>query len=544
MSKLISLNLPAPETRNVNLENPNVSLSAALLGMGMGAYTDSNERVTEQTSLEVPTVLACVRILSESIGSLPFRVYEELPRGRRVAKDHPLYYLLTQEANPETTAVTFLTTMAVHATLWQNAYAEIERDPMGRVTGLWPRLPWRTKAKRANGRLVYETTDTPQGLPRVIHPDDMLHVVGFSLDGLTGTQIITAARQSIGLAMVAARFGARFYANGARPGFFLQPENPLSPEDMKLLREDVEIMSSGGNAHRVAAVPNGIKITPVPIDPSQAEYIATRKLERSEIAAIFRVPRYMVGDDGEKMGTKSTVEQQNSDFLNSTLRPWLDRFSQEFERKLLPVIGRNAGKFSLHFYTDALLSIDRATRYATYTQGRNGGWLSINDIREMEGLPPVPSALADDYLQPLNMESVINASADIEVADEEADSGEVTSDESLGAEDIPNASRARALYLPLYRDAINRLQHRGKPDFESMKVALTPLCSSLGTYFRTSETAGNSEQGALDKYLRGLSTRVSNVNPDEDFEKLLKAIVFATQQDEAEAKAKEILSHE
>jgi HK97 family phage portal protein len=524
------------ETRSNPMENPSMSLSAGLLSLGLGNYTDSNENVTEQTSLEVPTVLACVRILSEGVGSIPFRVYEELGRGRKPAKDHHLFYLLTQEPNPEMPAVTFISTMMTHAALWQNAYAEIERDNSGRAAAFWPRMPWRTKPARVNGRLVFKTTDTPNGVERVIDAANMLHIVGFSLDGLTGSSLIANARQTIGLAMVAARFGARFYANGARPGFFLQPDAPLSPEDMTLLRQDVEMLSSGANVHRIAALPIGIKVVPAIKDPSaMQEYINTRKYERDEIAAFMRVPGYMIGSTEKVM--KSTIEAQNQEFLTYSLRPWLERFEQEFQRKLLPPVGRASGKYTLHFYVDALLAVDTALATAKYTAGRNGGWYSANDIREMQGMECIPVG-GDDYLIPLNTVNAASAAEAIET-DEEPSSDETGPDEPV------KASRAKELYGPIFTDAFTRLQHRSKKDLESITRALTPAITSLGAYFRTSTTVGTAETQAVEKYLKGLEGRAANLTGDvavSELDRVVKSIVFAVSTDAAEAQARKVIN--
>ena len=323
---LISLNLHSPglEKRDgVNLNQAGVSLAAGLAALGMGTFTDSNETVNERTSFEVPTYLTCIRILSESIGSLPLRVYEKMPRGQRPAPSHYLYYLLTERPNPQMSATVFFQTLMTAAAGWGNAYAKIERDSSGaRPVALWPLSPWKTKPVRKNGLLTFETTDTADGLPATIKSDDMLHIIGFSFDGLQGTAFVKLARQCIGLALVAARFGARFYANGARNSFFLQADHDLSPEELTEMRLDVEALSTGANAWRVANLPNGVKIVPVETDPNAlSEYTTTSKYTRDEIAAFMRVPGYMVGST-EKI-LKSTVEAQNREFLSYSLTPWL-----------------------------------------------------------------------------------------------------------------------------------------------------------------------------------------------------------------------------
>jgi HK97 family phage portal protein len=526
---------PTPAERRSALENPSVPLSAALASLGWGQVTDSNERVDERTALQVPTVLACVRILSEGVGSLPLRVYEELPRGRRLAKQHFLYRLLTLEPNPECTAISLLTTAMVHAVLWQDAYIEIERNAAGQCIGLWPRVPWRTRAIRRAGRLVYETTDTAAGTPRQIEPDDMLHIPGFSLDALTGTSLIGLSRQSVGLSLAAAKYGARLYANSSRPCFVLQLTSPFSPEDTTRLRTDLESMTAGVNSGRIAVMPYGTEAKPLVIEPINAQFAETRRFEREEIAAAFRVPGYMVG--ATEKALKSTIESQNLEFLTYSLRPWLERFEQEAQRKLLPSVGRNANRYSIHFYADAMLSVDVATRTARYTQGRNGGWYSVNDIRESEGLEPI--AHGDTYLQPLNMVAAGTSSTDIETEDEDA----VVDSEP----DAAPAAQARTILKPLFTDAIGRIQHRSMRNSAAFQQCLTPVITALAAQLRAGSEAGEAEQKAISKYLSGAEQRSTKWSDDpapDEFEKLLRSLVFAIESDRAEARARKVLNEQ
>lgn len=457
------------ESRN-SLENPNVPLSLGLAAVGLGMPTSSNEYVTEKTSLEVPTVLACVRILSEGVGSLPLRIYEELPvRGRRLAKEHPLYRLLTLEPNPDSTAVNLLTTLMVHAVLWQKAFCEIERNSAGQPIALYPRLPWLTKPIRQNGVLYFSTTDTQGGHERIIKADDMLHIVGFSVDGISGMSLIQLARQSIGLSMAAAKYGARFFANNARPGGVIELTNPLSPEDMTRLRLDIEAMQSGVNTHRVAVMPPGMKWNTISVNPVESEYIAVSKFTVCEIAAMMRVPGYMVGALEKVL--KSTVEAQNSEFLSFSLRPWLERFEQEFMRKLLP-LGRNAGKYTLRFFVDELLRADLAARNAGYTAGITGGWLCPDDVCELEGRPPIKGG--DVYRAPLNMGPIGEDDRPLDTEDD----GEPDDNNS----DDNKAKAARAIFLPLLQDAIGRMRARSKKDAAACRTAFSPLIASFRTY--------------------------------------------------------------
>jgi HK97 family phage portal protein len=564
---LISLNIPRPELpekrdAGVNLNQAGVSLAAGLAALGMGTFTDSNETVNERTAFEVPTYLTCVRVLSESIGSLPLRVYEKLERGQRPAPSHYLYYLLSERPNPQMSATVFFQTLMTAAVGWSNAYAKIERDSSGfRPVALWPLCPWKTKPVRKNGILGFETTDTADGLPAIIKSEDMIHIVGFSFNGLQGTPLVHMARQCMGLAIVAARFGARFYANGARNSFFLQADHDLSPEELTEMRLDVEALSTGANAWRVANLPNGVNIVPVETDENAlAEYTTTSKYTRDEIAAFCRVPGYMVGSTEKVM--KSTIEAQNREFLTYSLQPWITKIQQELQYKLLPTMGRSANQYVLRFYLDALLAADTLTQTAKQTAGRMGGWLSVNDVREQLGMEPIPGG--DEYIVPLNYQAATEASVPEETDDDpedtspdeqaDADASDPDAKATKQAKEIiaqalkpPVVPQPRSMFLPLFNDAYGRLQNRAKKDSAAVTQTFTPICTAVGNYFRSGSTVGAAETKAIEKYLTGLETRISKTTPDAEFKKLLRCIVYAIEEDHAEARANhhlEGLEHE
>jgi HK97 family phage portal protein len=451
-------------------------------------------------------------------------------------------------------AAVFFQTLMTGAVGWSNAYAKIERDSSGaRPVALWPLLPWKTKPVRKNGILAFETTDTADGLPATIKSEDMLHIVGFTFNGLQGTSFSHLAQQCLGLALVAARFGARFYANGARNSFFLQADHDLSPEELTEMRLDVEALSTGANAWRVANLPNGVKIVPVETnDNALAEYTTTAKYTRDEIAAFMRVPGYMVGSTEKVL--KSTVEAQNREFLSYSLQPWLVKIQQEFQYKLLPTMGRTANQYVIRHYLDALLAADTLTMTAKQTAGRMGGWLSVNDIREQLGLEPVPGG--DAYITPLNYVTATEAAegeeTDNDPEDTSPDDDKTDTDpevlQAKGATKIiaqalqPPKQQPRSMFEPLFNDAYSRLQNRSKKDSAAIAQTLSPVCVAVGNYFRSSKTVGTAEQKAVDKYMTGLESRVSTTTADAEFKKLLRCVVYAIEEDSAEARAREHLS--
>ncbi len=229
------------KTFRSSLENPNTPLTFPtewLSGWLNGHRTHSGVRVSEQNAMTIPSVFACVRIISEGLACLPCKIFERTaPNSRTEAMELPLYYLLRYAPNPQMTAFTFFETMQGHLCLWGNAYAEIQRDGAGRVVGLWPRHPYKTRPFRnAAGDLFYEVhVGTAQ--PRKVPASDMLHVRGLSDDGILGISPVSQARQAFGLALATEKYGAQFFGNGSRPGGILSHPKTLKDDAAKKLKE-------------------------------------------------------------------------------------------------------------------------------------------------------------------------------------------------------------------------------------------------------------------------------------------------------------------
>lgn len=396
-----------------SLENPNNPLTFPAEWMSSwlnGARTHSGIRVNEVTAMYIPAVYACVRIIAESIACLPCKTFERsTPNSRTEATELPLYYLLRYSPNPQMTAFTFFETMQGHLCVWGNAYAEIQRDAANRVVALWPRHPSRTRAFRnAAGELFYEVV-VGNGVPRNVPAENMLHVRGLSDNGIIGLSPIEQARQAMGLAIATEKYGAQFFGNGSRPGGILSHPKALKEEAAKKIKESWQQAQSGDNAHTVAVLEEGITWTAIGISPQDSQFLETRKFQKAEIAAIFRVPPHMVGD--LERSTHSNIEQQSLEFVIYTLMPWLVRWEQELTMKLLPsgkphgasAVGRNAGKqFFFEFAVNALIRGDYKTRTEGYAIARQWGWMSANDVLEQEGRNPI-GAQGDIYLVPMNM---------------------------------------------------------------------------------------------------------------------------------------------
>ena len=387
--------------------------------------------MNERSAMQMTAVYSCVRILSEAIASLPLNVYRYNEEGgKEKAYDHPLFRLLHDEPNPEMTSFIFRETLMTHLLLWGNAYAQIIRNGKGEVIALYPLMPDRMSVDRdEKGHLYYRYTknsdDAPtmEGSTVVLDPSDVLHVPGLGFDGLVGYSPIAMAKNAIGLAIAAEEYGSKFYANGASPSAVL--EHPGTLKDPGKVRDSWNAAFGGSsNSHKVAVLEEGLKYTPISISPNEAQFLETRKFQINEIARIFRVPPHMVGD--LEKSSFSNIEQQSLEFVKYTLDPWVIRWEQALFRALLNEEEKKDYFFKLN--VEGLLRGDYASRMNGYATARQNGWMSANDIRELEDLDRIPSELGGDlYLVNGNMMPLNNAGAAYANKDkEETDSDEET----------------------------------------------------------------------------------------------------------------------
>ena len=380
------------------------TLDWAMEVLGAGNGSAAGVSVTPEGSLAYSAVLACVRVLAEGVASLPCLVYERTQEngreGKRRATDHPVYELLHNEPNDVQTAFELYEMGMAQLLLWGNFYAEIDWDARGAVRGLWPLPAW-DMAPYMSGRKKFYQLQMTGASPMTFQDWQVLHVPSFGYDGLQGKSLIALAREAVGLGIAAQQYGASFFGNGARPGGILEHPGKLSKEAHDRLRGSWNAAHGGlTNAQRVAILEEGMKFAAVAIPPEDAQFLQTRQFQRAEVAAIFRVPPHMIGD--LERATFSNIEQQSSDFYTNSLQPWLKRWEQRLMRSLL--VGAERQTHLVEFLVDALLRADTTARYQAYAVGRNGGWLSANDIRERENMNPIEGG--DEYLTPLNMSPV------------------------------------------------------------------------------------------------------------------------------------------
>ena len=368
--------------------------------------SSSGKAVNEKTALQTTAVYACVRILAETIASLPFHTYRYTINGKEKAIEHPIYYLLHSEPNPEMTSFVFRETLMSHLLLWGNAYAQIIRDGRGRVLGLYPLLPNKVIVNRnQHGELVYQYEK--EGQTYFLRSYEVLHIPGLGFDGIIGYSPIAMAKNAVGMAIATEEYGAKFFANGANPGGVL--EHPGVVKDPARIRESWNAVYQGSsNAHRVAVLEEGMKFQSIGIPPEQAQFLETRKFQINEIARIFRIPPHMIGD--LEKSSFSNIEQQSLEFVMYTLDPWVVRWEQAIQRALFTE--KEKRQYFVKFNVDGLLRGDYQSRMNGYAVGRQNGWLSANDIRELENLNRIPEDLGGDlYLINGNMTKLADAGA-------------------------------------------------------------------------------------------------------------------------------------
>jgi HK97 family phage portal protein len=375
--------------------------------------TSSGKPVNEHTAMQMTAVYSCVRILAEAVAGLPLHLYKYTASGgKEKALSHPLYFLLHDEPNPEMSSFVFRETLMTHLLLWGNAYAQIIRNGKGEVIALYPLMPNRMRVDRdSKGELYYSYTrysdeaPTINGMTVTLRASDVLHIPGLGFDGLVGYSPIAMAKNAIGLAMATEEYGAKFFANGAAPGGVL--EHPGTIKDPQKVKESWNMAYQGsGNAHRVAVLEEGMKYQPIGISPEQAQFLETRKFQINEIARIFRVPPHMVGD--LEKSSFSNIEQQSLEFVKYTLDPWVIRWEQAISRSLLSPSEKKL--YFSKFNVDGLLRGDYASRMNGYATARQNGWMSANDIRELENLDRIPAELGGDlYLINGNMTKLHDA---------------------------------------------------------------------------------------------------------------------------------------
>jgi HK97 family phage portal protein len=389
--------------RSTTLQNPDRWL---LRAFGAGP-TSSGVQVDESATLSSSAFWAGVRLIAESLSTVPLHVYRMTPSGeRRVERDHPVDDLIYSSPNPEMTAQEWRSQMMAALILAGNSYNEIVRDRGGRIRQLWPLSWYRVEIKRAQDDSLYyqiSTTGlddvTDRQTVAILPSEQVLHLRGFNVRGLLGESMVNKLRETIGITIATEAFGASFYGSGTTLSGVLEHPGELSEAAQKRLKASWDARHSGlSRAHRIAILEEGMKFTPISVPPEAAQFLETRQFQVQEAARALRLPPHMIGDLSR--ATFSNIEHQAIEFVTHSLRPWASILEQRMQLSLLTPQERAQGYYIRH-NLEGLLRGDIKARYDAYAVGRQWGWLSVDDIRALEDLNPIENG--DIYLQPMNM---------------------------------------------------------------------------------------------------------------------------------------------
>ncbi len=466
--------------RNLSLEDPAQALmpySALVESLGLGR-SDAGVLVNEKQAMRITTAFACITIISTDLSSLPLSIFQRMPDGSmREAIEHPMHRLLHDEPNPAMTSMVFRGALLANVLGWGNAYAYIKRDNGSRVRQLTLLPPERTSAVMikqpdGSGKMTYATTATIDGSTEYIEPANMLHISGLSNDGITGLSPIGTCKNAFGLAIAAEKFGAQLFGNGSRTTGVLSYPGQLSPEAQENLKKSLREAMTGDNALRPFVLEEGMTWNQISINPNDAQFLETRKFQRSEIAALFRVALHLLQDLDRS--TNNNIEHQSLDHIRYTLRPWAIRIEQEINRKLL------SGTYFCEHDFNAFQRGDFASQTAGFATLRNVGAFSTNDIlRQMRMNPIPPEEGGDVRTVPLNTVSLAtfvagrNDSSVDDTAAEAADPAIEQPITDLRRQRIVNA------YRRLFRDAVGRVVNRKQHDAAFAYRAFQPVIASM-----------------------------------------------------------------
>jgi HK97 family phage portal protein len=466
-------------------QSPGAGLSSA------GTYVNS------YTALSHSAVWACVRLLAESIAMMPLIMYRRrADGGKDVAIDHPLYDLFHDEPNPLQAAFQWKRMMMVHALLWGNAYSQVLPGPRGAVDQLLPLHPDGVRVdRRPDGTVVYQVHQR-DGTTRTLLDDEVFHLTGLSLDGISGLSVMEYAREAIGLGLSARQYQGKFFSNGGRLGGILKVKGRLSKDRKQELRADWQSGHGGsGNAFRVAVMDDDVDWKDVGLNAEDAQLIGSLEWSTADAARYFNVPLHMIGETSKVTSWGSGIAELKDGFVTFSLLPWMANW-QDTIRKDLILANR---LYFAEYKPEILLRGDTLKRYQAYqlAAGGQAPWLSRNEVRALENMNPVDGL--DDMLQPANM---TGTSA--------PPSGGSSDSTSASAEPFLRLFLRDAAARVLRREisAVGKLARRGAGDADALAAAAEEFYAEHTKY--VAETLRVSPEAAADyvtEQLQDLRTR-------------------------------------
>ena len=460
----------------------------------VSARTGSGMRVSPDSALRLAAVYACVRVLSESMASLPLVIYQRrADGGKDKVTDHWLYRLLAKRPNRFQNPFEWREMLQGHLALRGNAYNQIITNAKGEVVELMPLHPDRIRLELLpSGEYRYRFTDR-FGTESILPRGEVWHLRGLSSDGLMGMSPIELARENLGMALAAQDYGARFFANDAKPtgGWIEFPGSFKDSEAKKVFRESYQQAQSGANRGKVLVLENGMKFHEVGVTNKDAQFLELRKFQITDVARLFRVPPHMIGDLDR--ATFSNIEQQSLEFVMHTMTPWAERWEASIESELL----LEGDDIEVEFDFANLMRGDAASRASYYQSGIQNGWLTRNEARIAENLNPLEGL--DEPLRPLNMveeSTAEDVALDTEQAEDPAKEVTEPSDEA--------AARLRALIDSSAERWARRIARAGRVEEKDLALIAQSLAVPLDRVSVWAMASVSMEEAQLCQSLKSL----------------------------------------
>lgn len=375
-----------------------------LTDMFSGGKNHSGVSVNESSAMQLSAVSAAVNVISNGIAAQSLRPYLSKGDNVTIAKEHPVFRLLSLRPNPHMSAFIWKQLMEALALRWGNAYSWIEFGPSGFPIAIWPLNSASTQVLDNNGRLICQTIIKDKQIS--IDYEQVVHIKALGSDGITGKSPIRQHAEELGIQIAAQNFGAEFFGNGATVQGLLKHPGKLNEEARKAIKDSWSNAFSGlGNRHKTAVLPDGMDYTRVGIPPEEAQFLETRKYGDTKIAQIYNVPPHMIGDLSK--ATFSNITEETMNFVRRTLNPWFIQWEQELTYKLFST--NEQKRLSIQFDKSDILKgtpKDEADKDVSLV---NGGVISRNEARKARGLNPIDGL--DEILVPLNMVEMSQAKA-------------------------------------------------------------------------------------------------------------------------------------
>jgi len=356
--------------------------------------------IDQVTAMKYSAVFGCVRVLAETLANTPIMLYrKKSDTERETRNDLAIYDILHNRPNEEMSPFNFKEFCMTSLNLGGNTVCQRLVNQKGDLVGLYPYNYNRINIHRdySTKKLIYTVNAGTDS--RDFQREEVLHIPGISLDGIVGLSPIEYAASAIRLGLNYEQFGVNFYKNGANASGAFKHPGTLGDEAFKRLKKELKTNYTGlKNTGTPMILEDGLEFQPFQIKPVDAQLLESKYFQIEDICRIYRVPQHLV----QKLdrSTNNNIEHQSLEFVMYTMLPWFKRWEDNINMQLLTLQERLAGYY-VEFKADALLRGDIASRATYYAQGRQWGWLSVNDIRRLENMPAIPNG--DIYLQPINM---------------------------------------------------------------------------------------------------------------------------------------------